>query len=206
MIVKIIFAVASATIVLGAAGFARPAHAASGVLHDQESILREFFPAAERVEARTVAITPALGAALKTDLGYAMPKSSYTVFVGVKGGRELGYAVIDDQKGMHEPITFAVLVGPDGAVQRQEVMVYRESEGDGVTAGRFERQFIGKTVKDPIRAGDDIMIVSSATISSNSMAVGVKRAVALVTEAILTRSPHPLAAPAGALPVPASGR
>ena len=137
---------------------------------------------------------------LKARLGY-VPRSpdgsgSFPVWVGTKGGAILGYAVIDDEKGMHEPITFAVLVGPDGIVNRQEVLVYRESEGDGITRKAFRRQFVGKTVKSPLRPGADVVIVSGATISSNSMAVGVRRALAIVTEAFL-QTPE---APVGRLP------
>jgi hypothetical protein len=163
-----------------------PAFAAKGVLYDREKILREFFPGADAIEVENVAVAGDLAGRLQARLGY-VPSREYAVQVGKKDGRVLGYAVIDDEKGMHEPITFAVLVGPDGAVLRQEVMVYRECEGDGVTARRFTRQFVGKTEKDPIRDGVDVEIVTGATISSHSMAVGVKRAVAVVNEGILAR-------------------
>ena len=167
---------------------ARPgtALAAGRVVHDRDEVLHQFFAGADRVETQTVTVTPELAARLKNRLGYVPAAASYTVWVGKKNGHEIGYAVVDDEKGMHEPITFAVLIGTDGSVARQEVLVYREPEGDGVTSHRFTSQFVGKTMKDPIRAGEDITIVSSATISSNSMAVGVKRALAIVTEGLLT--------------------
>lgn len=194
--VKIILTTAALAGSLAAPSGAR---AAKGQLYDRGTILKEFFPEADRVDTETVTITPEIAARLQHDLGYVPVRedggASYPVLVGKKGDRVLGYAVIDDEKGMHEPITFAVLIGLDGKVERQEVMVYREPEGDGVTAHRFTRQFIGKTVKDPIKDGVDITIVSSATISSHSMAVGVKRAVAIVTEGILARQ-----APVGRLP------
>jgi electron transport complex protein RnfG len=178
------------------------AAAAKGVLYDQDKILREFFPGADDVRVETVHLTPELCARLKARLGYVPVRAdgtdAFPLFIGRKAGRDLGYAVLDEEKGMHEPISFAVLIGLDGVVQRQEVMVYREPEGDGVTSKRFSGQFIGKTIKDPIRAGMDIQIVSSATISSNSMAVGVRRAVALVAEGILAARPVSAAAPAEA--------
>ena len=203
MIVKIIFPLMALWSVVAVSP---RAEAAKGVLYDQPAILHEFFPGADRIDTIDVAITPDLAARLKTRLGYVPVCAHYAVFVGRKGGRDLGYAVIDEEKGMHEPITFAVLVGLDGAVARQEVMVYREPEGDGVTSHRFTRQFVGKTIKDPIRAGVDITIVSSATISSNSMAVGVRRAVTIVDEAVLPIVPSTAAlGPASAAVHPASG-
>ena len=173
-------------------GVGARAHAA-GVIFTADQILADFFAGADSIEKRALELTPAFGAQLKRRLGY-VPRSpdgtnTYPVWVGSKNGQVLGYAVIDDEKGMHEPITFAVLIGPDGAVKRQEVLVYRESEGDGVTRKAFRRQFIGKTIKSAIRAGSDVTIVSGATISSNSMAVGVRRALTIVNEAFLQTPP-----------------
>lgn len=182
MILKIIFSLSAAAAVSGAP---LVAIGQTGQISDREQVMHDFFPGADSVEARVVDVTPELAAKLKADLGYVPVLPRYTVWVGQKGGAALGYALVDDEKGMHEPITFAVLVGTDGAVKQQQVLVYREPAGDGVTGSRFRGQFIGKTIKDPIKDGVDITIVSSATISSHSMAVGVKRAVAIVTEGIL---------------------
>src|SRR4051812_27203952 len=118
MIIKIIFPLVA---LLGAVAVAPAAEAATGVLFDQPKILKEFFPDADRIDVRDVVITPELSAKLKIRLGYVPVAANYSVFVGRKGGHDLGYALIDEEKGMHEPITFAVLVGLDGAVERQEV-------------------------------------------------------------------------------------
>ena len=202
MMFKIIFT-ASALLAGGAplAGVSS-AHAAPGTLYTRDQILQDFFPGADAIEKRPVPLAAPLCEKLKARLGY-VPRSpddngTFPVWVGTKGGAILGYAVIDDEKGMHEPITFAVLVGPDGAVKRQEVLVYRESEGDGITRKAFRRQFVGKTVKSPLRPGADVVIVSGATISSNSMAVGVRRALAVVDEAFLQIPEAPVARLPGA--------
>lgn len=191
MIVKIIFLATGLLCGLGAMpGMGPQAHAAKGALWDRDQILREFFPEADAIDATPVRLTPELTARLKTRLGYTVtrPGDLFPLWTARRSGIVVGYAVIDDEKGLHEPITFAVLIGPDGVIRRQEVMVYRETEGDGVTQKRFRRQFVGKTCKDPLRAGVDIMIVSGATISSHSMAVGVKRAVTVVEQALLADS------------------
>jgi hypothetical protein len=145
-----------------------------------EALLASFFPTAEHIEP--VAFTPddATRAALKARLGYELPKETYTVQVGHLGDAALGYGLVDEQVGLHEPITFGVLVGPEGTVSRVEVMVYREAYGDGVRGPAFRRQFTGLTSASPMRAGKEIQIVSGATISSRSLSVGVRRAVAIV--------------------------
>lgn len=201
MMFKVIFTASALLAGAPVAGLSA-AQAAPGTLYTRDQILQDFFPGADAVEKRPVPLGAPLCEKLKARLGY-VPRSpdgtgTFPVWVGTKAGVILGYAVIDDEKGMHEPITFAVLVGPDGAVTRQEVLVYRESEGDGITRKAFRRQFVGKTVKSPLRAGADVVIVSGATISSNSMAVGVRRALAVVDEAFLQTHEAPVARLPGA--------
>jgi hypothetical protein len=160
------------------------------VYYTEPALLASFFPGAQVADV-VYTPSPAELTALQAQLGYALPKPSYTLHVGKSGTDVLGYAVVDDQLGLHEPITFGVLVGPDGAVQRIEVMVYREAYGDGVRAPTFRNQFTGLNATSPMRAGKEIHIVSGATVSSRSLSTGVRRAAALVAA---WRAGHPAGA------------
>ena len=122
----------------------------------------------------------------KGRLGYAIKKPSYTFYVAKSGEVIDGYALIDEELGQHLPITFAVKFSPQGVVQRQEVMIYRERYGDEIRDPRFRQQFEGKTAADPLRASEEIIAVSGATISSRAMTVGVHRALVLLDELILS--------------------
>jgi Na+-translocating ferredoxin:NAD+ oxidoreductase RnfG subunit len=120
--------------------------------------------------------------------------------VATTRGKIDGYAVIDDEQGLHQPITFATRLSPRGMVERVEIMVYREPRGDEVRDVRFRQQFQGKTSQDPLRLNRDIDAVSGATVSSASLAVGVRRATILVEELALglsTLASAPAAAPTG---------
>jgi electron transport complex protein RnfG len=161
-----------------------PAQAA-GTYFTTPQILKEFFPKSQRVSFRKVKLGPAELAALQGRLGYKPAKPEYVIFVATTGEHVDGYAVIDEELGQHEQITFAVKLSPEGAVERHEVMVYREKYGEEITDARFRRQFQGKTAKDAVRAGVDIDVVTGATISSRSMAIGVRRALVLLDELIL---------------------
>lgn len=162
----------------------RPAEAAATYFTTAQ-VLKEFFPKSQKVTYRKFPLTAEQSAALAKRLGYQAPRSEYVIFVALTGEHVDGYAVIDEERGQHEPITFAVKFSPAGVVERQEVMVYREKYGEEIRDPRFRAQFVGKTGKDPLRAGNDIDVVTGATISSRSMAVGVRRAIALVEELIL---------------------
>ena len=93
--------------------------------------------------------------------------------------RRLGTIFLFDVVGQSLPITFAVGVKEDGALQDMQVMVYREPHGDEIRERRFRSQFAGKKLQDPIVVGKDIDAVSGATISSNSAAYAARKGLAL---------------------------
>jgi Na+-translocating ferredoxin:NAD+ oxidoreductase subunit G len=154
-------------------------------------VLRELFPHSERVTFKKLRPSEAQLASLQQRLGYRPSRSEFVVFVAMTGEHTDGYAVIDEERGQHEQITFAVKLSPTGVVERQEVMVYREAYGEEIVDPRFRKQFVGKGAKSEVRAGVDIDVVTGATISSRAMAVGVRRAIALID--VLVLSPGALA-------------
>lgn len=164
---------------------------ASATYFTTPQILREFFPSSERVTYRKIAVGAAQERVLVERLGYRPARKEYVIYLAFTGERLDGYAVIDDERGQHEPITFGVKLSPEGVVERQEVMVYREKYGEEIVDPRFRAQFVGKGPRDSIRAGQDVDVITGATISSRSMAVGVRRAVALVDVLVL----HPPSEP-----------
>lgn len=163
---------------------ARPA-AAQSVYFTPRDLLREFFPQSSNVGYRRIDLPAEARTQLERKLGTPLRKPSFTVYVAQTGERIDGYAVIDEEMGQHQPITFAVKFSSGGAVQRQEIMVYRERYGDEIRDERFRRQFVGKTAADPLRPGEDVVAVSGATISSRAMALGVRRAALLLDTLVL---------------------
>ena len=182
---KIVFKIsfAAAALALTLAGAARPARA-DQVYFTPRDLLADFFRSSQNVTYKKVQLDDVEKQKLQQRLGYAPAKSNYTFYVATSGARVDGYAFLDEEKGEHLPITFAVKLSPQGKVLRQEIVVYREARGDEVRDERFRAQFVGKSATDAIEAGEDIVAVSGATISSRAMAVGVKRAVVLFDELV----------------------
>lgn len=178
-------------VVLGLALLAAPMGvrdaSAQGVYFTKTTVLKSFFAQSKRVTYERFTLSDVQMRRLTKRLGYAPPRQ-VVVYMGVTDGRVDGYAVIDNQAGQHEPITFAALVGVDGGMERFEVMVYREGHGEEVRQARFRRQFIDKTAADPVRHGRDIVAVSGATISSRAMAIAARRVLVLVDELITGRT------------------
>ncbi|HJZ86834.1 MAG TPA: FMN-binding protein [Polyangia bacterium] len=157
---------------------------AETVYYTPRSVLTDFFPRSETVRFQRFLISMPMRERLSQRLGYQPKRDSYVFYVATTGGHVDGYALIDEELGQTEPITFAVKLSPDGTVERTEVMIYREPRGDEVRCRRFLDQMRGKTVRQPVRDGVDIDAVSGATISSHSLATGVRRALLLFDELV----------------------
>ena len=98
-----------------------------------------------------------------------------------KAGALLGFAQVRNVKGKDQPITFLVAIDPVNALKDVDVLVYREPYGGEVAYEPWRKQFRGKTVTAPLVVGKDIRNVSGATISSHSVTLGVRKALADLT-------------------------
>ncbi len=147
---------------------------------DVKKLLGEHFKTSDKVVFRRLSLSPAEQATLERRLGRKLPKREYVLFVATTGAQVDGYALIDDERGQHEMITFAAFFDTAGRITRQEVIAYREPYGDEVRQERFRKQFYGRSAASGFRLGKDIDSVSGATISAGAMCTGVHRATLLV--------------------------
>lgn len=145
-----------------------PADALKLIFKDSEEVIKEDHPLSAEQKTR-----------LAAQLGYEVPKSQYTFYLGKSHGQIDGYALIDEQIGKTLPITFVTRINPDAKVAAVEVMVYRESHGGDVASKRFLNQFRQKSANDELRLHGNIVNISGATLSSQGLVIGVKRALAL---------------------------
>lgn len=147
---------------------------------DLDEALDKVFAKADTLWSETWDPPAAERQAMEFALGWRLPAEPFVFHRARRGNKDLGYAMVDEQRGRFKPITFMVMVKPDGSVGRVEVLVYRESRGDGVRRQRFLKQFRGKDSEDPVRINRDITVLSGATLSSRALTAGVKKALFLV--------------------------
>ena len=123
-----------------------------------ESSLREVLPGAESFKS------------------VALPGAKSEIYEGYAGGKAVGLAVKIAPRGYSGEIVMLVGVDPELRVKGMKILSQRETPGLGnnVEKPKFQRQFIGKGVKDTIEPKKDIDAITGATISSRGVCEGVK--------------------------------
>ncbi len=118
--------------------------------------------------------------ALGEKLGETVTENSIEFHRGRRSSQDLGWVLVLDEIGLHAPITHLIKVGPDRRVSEVQVLVFRETRGDGIKRSRFLRQFRGKSLKNRMGLGRGIDGVTGATLSSQAIVRGVRKALELV--------------------------
>lgn len=103
------------------------------------------------------------------------------------GGVVLGVIGTFSQAGFEGPIIYNLVVSAAGEILGIRVISHSETPGIGdvIAQEDFERQFVGKSHRDPIQAGVDVDIITGATVSTAAMIVSVRQSLAVITENFL---------------------
>ncbi len=148
----------------------------------EEDAAKVMFPESEKIHHEDLTLTAEQKDFVEQSIGWKFPEDSFPVYWGETQGKIDGYAVVQNTIGKHRPITYMVGIDADGEVMNFEVLVYREARGNEIATKRFNYQYQGKDVRDPIRINRDIINISGATMSVRSASAGVKRVLVLVNE------------------------
>lgn len=163
------------------------ASARAEVLAGREEVLRRVYGENCQWVPRPVTLTAAEKGSLEKRLGSRLLSSFCDLWEIRCHGRLEGIALVDEEWGKHQPITFLVAMDSHSRIKHVELLVYRERYGGGVRAGRFTGQFKDKSSADPLKIGKDLDAVSGATISSKALSLGVRKAVMLADHFLLQK-------------------
>jgi Na+-translocating ferredoxin:NAD+ oxidoreductase RnfG subunit len=148
----------------------------------EEDALKLMFPQSERIRKEVLKLSSEKKLQIEERIGWKFPEESFEVYVGETGTKIDGYALVQNTIGKHKPMTYMVGIDNTGHVLNVELLVFREARGSEVRTKRFNVQYEGKTVLDPVRLNKDIINISGATMSVRSMTAGIKRGLVLVDE------------------------
>jgi FMN-binding domain len=152
------------------------------VFLSEEEAVKLMFPKSERIKKDILRVPTDKKMAIEERIGWKFPEDAFEVYIGETGTQVDGYALVQNTIGKHKPMTYMVGVDAHGRVSNVELLVFREARGSEVRTKRFNAQYEGKTVLDPVRINKDIINISGATMSVRSMSAGVKRVLVLVDE------------------------
>jgi hypothetical protein len=148
----------------------------------EEEALKLMFPKSTRIKKELLRVPTDKKMTIEERIGWKFPEDSFDVYIGETGSQVDGYALIQNTIGKHKPMTYMVGVDHTGHVLNVELLVFREARGSEVRTKRFNVQYEGKTVLDPVRINKDIINISGATMSVRSMTAGIKRVLVLIDE------------------------
>ena len=148
----------------------------------EEEALKLMFPKSTNIKKELLRVPTDKKMTIEERIGWKFPEDSFDVYIGETGSQIDGYALIQNTIGKHKPMTYMVGVDHSGHVLNIELLVFREARGSEVRTKRFNVQYEGKTVLDPVRINKDIINISGATMSVRSMTAGIKRVLVLIDE------------------------
>ena len=154
-----------------------------------EQALRVVFSAGERIEMTELWLSAEEQERIARKVGRRLFEPGFRVYRGKDAADRIrGYAIVTEEIGKFQPITFVVGVTPKITVKRVAVMVYRESHGADVKRRRFLAQLDGRSTRDPIRLNRDIINISGATLSVRAVSRGTRKVLHTVDQCLLGRN------------------
>ncbi len=152
------------------------------VFMSEEEAVKIMLPESKRIRKELIRLTGEKKELIEERIGWKFPEQAFEVYIGETGDKIDGFAMLHNTIGKHKHMTYMVGVDSTGACSDVELLVFREARGSEVGRKRFNVQYEGKTVLDPIRINKDIINISGATMSVRSISAGVKRVLVLIDE------------------------
>jgi len=153
---------------------------ANEIKENCEKVIREFFNDEVVFDYYEYEINNLLIRSIEYECGQKFFKSKIVVWEIFKDDTLHSLGLLDNVYGKSLPITFMTLFDKSGNVLKSDIIKYRESYGGGVASRNWLKQFLGMNKSSPFTTGQDIQIVSGATISSHSVSRGIRKLTFLI--------------------------
>jgi len=160
-------------------------YAAHVVYMNEKEALEWAFPKADQIEEKVLTLTREESTEIEAETNARVYEGDKKIYNGKKGEKVQGYAVITNEIGKFELITFIVKVTPNLKVEKVALMVYRESRGGEIVRKRFLNQYKGKRRSSPLRINHDIINITGATMSVRSMNRGIRKVLVLIEDYLI---------------------
>jgi len=144
----------------------------------QEQALALAFPAAAKVERRTLYLDADQAARAAREAGGPVETRVVPYYVGTVEGRPAGYAYFDTHLVRTLPETILVLLAADGRIRRIDILSFEEPE-DYMPTERWLQQFPGRGPGDELSLKGGIHGLTGATLSARAITQAARRVTTL---------------------------
>jgi hypothetical protein len=134
-----------------------------------EQAVRALFPGAEKVEARDVILTDEMVSRIEKLARARVKDRLVTFYVVSAGGAVKGYAVIHSHVVRTKRETFSIAFEPDGRIRKITILAFLEPD-EFKPSERWLAYFEGKGTNDRLATGQDIPIITGATLTARGIA------------------------------------
>ena len=145
----------------------------------EEQALKQAFPRSDRIARDEKQLSDDQLRTVERTLGVRLRSRTQAIYRAETRGATDGYAMIANEIGKEQFITFMVAMTREFRVLRVSLLVFRETRGWEVEDRRFSDQFRGKSSTDRLVVGSDIIGVTGATLSSRAFCRGIKKALVI---------------------------
>jgi hypothetical protein len=155
-----------------------------------QAALKSVFPEADRFAAKDVFLTDEAAAKLQALARTKISERIVTFYVATSGEKIVGYAAMHTHKVRTKNETVVVAFEPDGVIRRIDLAVFLEPE-EYAPRPEWLAQFKGKSTSDRLTVGDDVTMITGATLSARSISETARWLLLALKEGHLARPRAP---------------
>lgn len=152
--------------------------AGAEVFASKREALEQAFPAADSIERHTLVLDDAQARAIEKKAHGELESRLATIHSAILDGRVVGYAIIDVHTVRTFPEAFLVVLDLEGRVVKTRILAFYEPP-EYLPPERWLAQFDARRLEPSLSLGGSIHGIAGATLSSQAVTKGVRRALAL---------------------------
>ena len=152
--------------------------AQSKVFMNRDEALKLAFPGADRIDKKEVILSQAQADEIESLSRSKLTTKLYILYEGFKGGKSLGYAIIDTHSLRTKTETVMFVINKDGTLRQAEILAFFEPP-EYMPGDNWIALFYGKSASDSLKPGKDIPNITGATITSTALSQTMRQILAL---------------------------
>ena len=159
------------------------------VFMTREEALKHVFPDADNILKRNIFLNKEQVDEIESIAKTQLHSKLYLFYVGKKGNKTLGYAVIDTHHLRTKSETVIVVINPDGTLKLTEILAFFEPSEYMPSKGWLQL-YQNRPLEDSLWLGKGIPNITGATITSNALMKSIRSILAIYQVAVKGQGPE----------------